>query len=165
MPFWSKKKSPERAEGSRGLREMALTSSPEELGLGPIADRPNVFAFIMDIGYPAGVATLAVFGEGTTSLYFSNGGGVIGAGAHESVRRTHPALFEEAEAQLAAFGPAQDTELPAVGRVRFYLRTFAGTLSAEADEQELGRRQHQLSALFHSAHATITAIREASPDP
>lgn len=96
------------------------------------------------------------------AIMSGRGGGVIGAGEHESVRRTHPALFKEAEAQLGAFGPAKDTELPAVGRVRLYLRTFGGTLSAEADEEELGHMRHQLSALFHSAHATITAIREAT---
>ena len=162
MPFWSKKKSRDPAEASRALRDAALSTSPQDLGLGPTADRPNIFGFIMETGYREGVATLSVFGEGSTSLYFSKGGGVIGAGEHESVRRMHPALFKEAEAQLGAFGPAKDAELPAVGRVRFYLRTFGGTLSAEADEQELGHMRHQLSALFHAAHATITAIREAS---
>lgn len=119
----------------------------------------------METGYPEAVATLSVFGEGSTSLYFSNGGGVIGAGHHGSVRQTHPALFREAEAQLAVFKPAVDTGLPAVGRVRIYLRTFGGTVSAEADEQDLGHMRERLSPLFHAAHATIAAVREASSGP
>jgi hypothetical protein len=95
-------------------------------------------------------------------LYFSNGGGVIGAGQHESVRRTHSLLFKEAEAKLTSFVQTKDTPLPGVGRVRFYLRTFGGTVSAEADEEDLGNTRHELSKLFHAAHATIAAIREAS---
>jgi len=162
MPFWSQKKSPEPADAARALRDAALSSPAQDLGLAPSAEHPNVFGFMMETGYPEAVATLSVFTEGSTSLYFSNGGGVIGAGQHESVRRTHPALFREAEAQLAAFTPVEDTRLPAVGRVRIYLRTFGGTVSAEADEQDLGHMRHQLSTLFHAAHATIAAVREAS---
>ena len=162
MAFWSKKKSPEPAEASRALRDAALSSPAEDLGLAPSAEHPNVFGIIMETGYPEAVATLSVFGEGSTSLYFSNGGGVIGAGQHESVRTTHSPLFREAETQLGAFRPAKDTERPPVGRVRFYLRTFGGTVSAEADEQDLGNMRHQLSPLFHAAHATIAAIRGTS---
>jgi len=162
MAFWSKKESPDPAEAARGLRDAALSITAQDLGLAPSADHPNVFGFIMETAYPEAVVTLSVFGEGSTSLYFSNGGGVIGAGQHEAVRRTHPALFREAEAQLAAFKPAKDAELPTAGRVRFYLRTFGGTVGAEADEQDLGHMRHQLSPLFHAAHGTIAAIREAS---
>jgi hypothetical protein len=52
--------------------------------------------------------------------------------------------------------------LPAEGRVRFYLRTFSGTVSADADEEDLGNMRDQLSALFHAGHAVITAVREAT---
>jgi hypothetical protein len=164
MAFWSKKKSPDPAEASRALRDAALSSTAADLGLTSNGEHPNVFGFLMETGYPEAVATLSVFVEGSTSLYFSNGGGVIGAGQHASVRRTHPPLFKEAERQLAAFTPAKSTELPGMGRVRMYLRTFNGTVGAEADEQDLGNMRHQLSKLFHAAHATIAAIREASTD-
>jgi hypothetical protein len=162
MAFWSKKKSADAAAASRALRDAALSSTAADLGLAPSAEHPNVFGFVMETGYPEAVATLAVFGEGSTSLYFSSGGGVIGAGQHESVRRTHPSLFQEAEDQLTAFSPANDSEFPRVGRVRIYLRTFRGTVSSEADEQDLGNMRHQLSRLFHAAHSTIAAIRESS---
>ena len=144
------------------LRAAALAQTAEALGLTPTAEHPNVFGILMETGYPEGVATLAVFAEGSTSLYFSGGGGVIGAGEHDAVRRAHPPLFAEAEARRAVFAPAVGTPSPALGRVRFYLLTFRGTLTAEADEEELGYRRHELSSLFHAGHAVITAIREAS---
>ncbi len=163
MRLWPWKKSPKPAEASRGLRDNALTFSAGELGLAASEAHPNVFGVVMETGYPEAVVTLAVFGEGSTSLYFSNGGGIIGAGQHESVRRTHPALFQEAERGLSFCVPVADSAPPAVGRVRFYLRTFGGTVTAEADEQDLGNMRHQLSRLFHAAHGTIAAIREVSP--
>ena len=163
MAFWSRRKeSQDPAEMSRQLRAQALARGAEELGLVPRPEHPNVFGIVMETGYPEAVATLVVFVEGSTSLYFSTGGGVIGAGEHESVRATHRAFFAEAEARLGLFSKAADTPLPAVGRVRFYMRTFGGTLTAEADEQDLGEMRHGLSALFHAGHDVITAVRHAS---
>ena len=52
--------------------------------------------------------------------------------------------------------------LPAEGRVRFYLRTFSGTLTAEAAEQDLGEDRHTLSPLFYAGHQVITAMRQVS---
>ena len=116
----------------------------------------------METAYPEAVASLAVFAEGGTSLYFSSGGGVIGAGEHDSVRATHGPFFAEAEAKLGAFTKAKETPMPAEGRVRFYIRTYGGTLTAEAAEQDLGEMRHELSPLFHAGHAVIAAVREAS---
>lgn len=49
------------------------------------------------------------------------------------------------------------------GRVRFYLRTFKGTVGAEANEEDLGKGRHILSPLFHTAHSVIAAVRESTP--
>ena len=80
------------------------------------------------------------------------------------MRETHAPLFAEAEAQLGAFTPATNTPLPDPGRVRFYVRTFKGTLTAEAAEEDLGEMRHQLSELVHAGHAVISAVREVSGD-
>ena len=118
----------------------------------------------METGYPDAVATLVVLAEGSTSLYFSNGGGVIGAGEHEAVRVASESLLSTAETQQDHLEGVVATPLPEVGRVRFYLRTFAGTVGAEAKEEDLGTGRHILSPLFHSAHAVIAAIRESTPE-
>ena len=51
---------------------------------------------------------------------------------------------------------------PAKGRVRFYVRTFDGTLTAEAGEHDLGEQRHRLWRLFMAGHELITAMREVS---
>ncbi|MGH7522027.1 MAG: hypothetical protein ACREMI_12205 [Gemmatimonadales bacterium] len=151
-------------EASKGLRAEALSRTASDIGVTANPEHPNVFGILMETGYPEAVATLAVFAEGSTSMYFSSGGGIIGAGEHESVRETHAPFFAEAEAQLGAFTPATSTPLPSPGRVRFYVRTFKGTLTAEAGEEDLGEMRHSLSELFHAGHAVIAAVREVSGD-
>jgi hypothetical protein len=116
----------------------------------------------METGYPEGVATLVAFGDGTASLYFTGGGGIIGAGEHVAVREAIQTFLREADEHFSGFVPASTTPLPAIGRVRFYLRTFEGTLVGEASEQDLGDNRHPLSAVFYAGHSVITAMREVA---
>jgi len=76
---------PNEAEVYHGLRGQALSVTTAQLGLEPDPKAP-IHAVLMETGYPDAVATFACLGDGTVSLYLSNGGGVIGAGQHENVR-------------------------------------------------------------------------------
>ena len=164
MPLWPwKKPKSSPADMSRELREQALRLTPSELNVSPTVELPNVFGILMETAYPEAVASLVAFTEGSTSLYFSSGGGIIGAGEHESVRAALVPFFRAAETHIDSFTRATATPLPEPGRVRFYLRTFEGTLTAEADEQDLGEMRHPLSPFFHAGHNVIGAVREATP--
>src|SRR3989442_12061169 len=143
--FHRRSKSPEAVAG--GLRSQALEVTATALGLEPAPGVPHVFGVIMETGYDRAVATLAVFADGAVSLYFSNGGGIIGAGQNQAVRQAADAFLKSAEAFHSQLQPAQETPPPAVGRTRFYLRTFEGTLTAEAEERSLGEGHHALSNL------------------
>jgi len=154
------KQSPEEVVGR--LRAQILELDPAQAGLSQSPDLPNVWAILMETGYPDAVASLVAVADGTVSLYFSNGGGVIGAGQHDAVLERLPTFFEAAETHLSDFKRATTTPMPNVGRVRFYLRTFNGTLTAEAAEEDLGYERHELSPVFHAGHYVISAVREAS---
>ena len=165
MGWFSRTAKTDPADAIRGLRQQALTVDAAALNLTPTPERPHVWGVLMETGYQGAAASLVVFADGTTSLYFSNGGGVIGAGQHASVREAAGTLLSVADSQFARFAPAPDTALPAVGRVRFVIRTFTGTLGAEAAETDLASRAHPLAAVFFAAQRVITAIREATPAP
>jgi hypothetical protein len=150
------------AQAMRQLRELALRVTAPELDLAPTESRPHVWGAIMELGYPTGIATLMTLAEGTTSLYYSSGGGVIGAGEHEAVRGAAEAFLDIVEDHLAEFRSVDATPTPRIGHVRFYVRTFKGTLGVEAPEDELSRDLHPLSLVFFAGHAVITAIRESS---
>jgi hypothetical protein len=117
----------------------------------------------METGYPEAVVTLLATADGTTSLYFSNGGGIIGAGQHASVRSTASTLLHLAAQHASCMAETDEFPLPTEGRVRFYLITSGRVLTAEAAELDLGYHRATLSPVFHQAHAVIAAIREHSP--
>src|SRR5690348_17043141 len=72
-----------------GLRNQILTLDPARAGFAGQA----LWGCVMDTGYPSGAATLVCLSDGTTSLYTSTGGGMIGGGAHEQVVRANAGLL------------------------------------------------------------------------
>ena len=153
---------PTPAEVAAGLRQQAFAVTADQLGAPLPGGRNKTWALIMETGYPGGVASLVTFWDGTTSIYFSNGGGVIGGGEHAEIRETSKALLTAADNYLKNFDAVTEHPLPDVGRVRFYARTVEGLLSAEAAEKDLGEGRHALSPLFHAGHDVIGHLREIS---
>jgi hypothetical protein len=144
------------------LRRQALTMTAADAGMAPNAVHKDVWGMVMETGYPEAVATLVAIGDGTTSLYLSTGGGVVGAGTHPAVRVAAESFLAVAERHLHAFTPATDAPLPAVGRVRFYARTFDGTLAAEGEPEELGDEAHPLAPVYQAGQAVLTMVRQVS---
>jgi hypothetical protein len=142
-----------------GLRQQLLTLDPKTIGLS--ASNNRVWAVLMETGYPEAVVTLATIGDGTVSLYFSNGGGIIGVGQHEGPRRTCLALLAVAPEFLRYAQPTTDFRLPTNGRTRFVFLTFDGAFAAEAAEDDLGNKKSPLSPLFYKAQDVITEARMA----
>jgi hypothetical protein len=65
------------ADVYRGLRAQALQLTAAQVG-----PADAVFGVLMETGYPEAVVSLVALSDGTASLYFSNGGGIIGTGGH-----------------------------------------------------------------------------------
>lgn len=113
---------------------------------------------LMEINLGQGMATLAVLADGTTSLYLSTGGGVLGAGEHESVRQAAHVFLQTALAHAASMQETEERPLPSAHHVRFYLVTNEALLTTEVAEQELARGGHPLSDLFAQGHKVIAAV-------
>jgi len=142
-----------------GLRGKALSIQRDEVGIRmPGADAP-VWGLLMETGYPGATATLLALADGTTSLYLSNGGGVIGGQAHASVREANAAFLATANQLRHLLKPAESYPIPAAGRTIFYARTDAGVLSGSGLEDELGHGRHPLSELFLAGHGVLTELR------
>jgi hypothetical protein len=164
MRFFRRDRSSKAARAGRyadaylGLRRQILTLTPEQLG--PEAAEAPMVALLMETGYPEAVATLVGVVDGTTSLYFSNGGGMIGAGEHPRVARASERWLETCARALHLLAPLEpDPPPPDEGTTQLVAVTPHGLRGARAAERELGEGEHVLSALFHAAQDVITEIR------
>ena len=147
------------AEAVKGLRDMLLTSSAEDLGLSGKDAKAKVWAVLMEVGLPEAVSTIVSIRDGTASLYTSTGGGIMGGySAQEQAKR----FVVEAEKHVGAMKPTKTFPYPEVGRMKFYVLTKDGVYTAEAGEDELVKGQHALSPLFWVGNDVITGLRVAS---
>ncbi|MBM3472898.1 MAG: hypothetical protein FJX75_06490 [Armatimonadetes bacterium] len=152
----------EPAEVYLGLRRGLFGVVPSQVGLSREGGCGEVWGLLMETGYPEAAVTLVAVADGTVSLYFSNGGGTLGLGAFAGPRKASEALLQAAPRFMAVCQPTTEYPLPGRGHTRFYLLTFAGVLTAEAIEEELGYNRHPMSPLFHLAHQLIAEIRVAT---
>jgi hypothetical protein len=136
---------------------------PAEAGILPSAGLPHVWGVLAEMGFPNGSVTLVSLADGTTSLYFSGGGGIIGCGGHAAVAAASRVLVEEAERHLGATVPTVSCPLPTAGRLRFYLLTYEGKRTAEAGQEELAAGRHALADLFRRSDDVVTQVRLHSP--
>jgi hypothetical protein len=113
----------------------------------------------METRYPEAVATLIGVVDGATSLYFSNGGGVIGAGEHPEVAEATRRWLQVCDQQISRLSATSESLPPTAGLTQFVAVTSDGLLSAVAPEHELGAGKHDLSPLFHAGQNVITQIR------
>jgi hypothetical protein len=147
-----------------GLRQQILDLDPTTLGLAPSPQHPRVFAGLMEMGMDGGCASLVVVGDGTTSLYYSTGGGVIGAGFHEPVKGPSRAFLAILDRHIAQLGPDLTGEIPAAGITHIRALTFdGGRLLAAAPDADFGQKRQLLWPAFFAGHAVIAAIRQLPP--
>lgn len=158
MGFLRRKRASEpEAEIYSGLRQQVLSLTADQLG-DEGADAP-ILALLMETGYPEAVATLVAVADGTTSLYFSNGGGIIGAGTHAPVAEASRRFLERGESFLPRLSAVADPGPPAEGDTQFVAVLPDGLRSDVAAEDDLGEQRHPLSPLFYAGQDVITRIR------
>jgi hypothetical protein len=143
----------------QGLRQQILRLDPVEVGLKPTDDLPAVWGLMMETGHQRGTSTLVALADGTTSLYLSSGGGIIGGGQHDQVVVATMRLLALAEVLLPELPVDRSEELPRTDRVVLRALTYAGPHAVEAAQDDLGYGRHRVSELFHAGHDVITELR------
>lgn len=141
------------------LRGQVLRLDPADAGMPPTPGSPRIWGGMMEMGYPKGAATLVCLRDGTTSLYTSSGGGIIGGGEHAPVVSANAVFLAGLAAHLVTMRPNTDESLPTAGRVVFRVLTYDGPLTSEAASDDLGYGRSLLSPVFYAAHQVITELR------
>jgi hypothetical protein len=151
---------PEQARANyERLRQMALTTTAESLGLNLPTDRAAPYAVVMETGYPDVQVTVSAIGIGDASIYISNGGGVIGGFSQPSAVRAAVQFVADSEMHLSSMQRAGAAEPPTAGEVRFNVLTSQGLYVGAAPEAALDAGVGPLAPLFASAKVLIAELR------
>jgi hypothetical protein len=145
------------------LRMLALNVTPEDLGLEFSEDVVHTYGVVMDWDRGGGVATLIAFQTGDASIYFSNGGGIMGGVQHPAVAESAKAFVADANIYLTEAEPAERAPLPDLMHIRYYFLTNAGVYSVQdvpPGTEEFGTI---FEPFFAKANAVITELRKAQP--
>ena len=135
------------------------------MGIAPATPLDAVWGALVEIGFDDGSATFVSLADGTTSMYTSGGGGVIGAGAHEGPAAASRRLLLELQAHLDLFPPAEACPLPGPDAVAFVVLTFDGIRRAESPEARLSDPTEPLYGPWLAANDVITEVRlHSGPD-
>ena len=146
------------------LRRQVLSIRRAEVGIPKPNSEAPVWGVIMETGYAEGTATLIALDDGTTSLYLSTGGGVVGGHAHQDVRQANSEFVEAANRFYRHLELTRSFPVAAEGHTVFYTLTDTGVLTGGGREEDLGLERHPLSPLFHAGHRVIAQLRSISED-
>jgi len=141
------------------LRSMVLNLNPADIGINTENFPHPVYAVVMETGFPEGSFTLSALADGSTSLYYNNGGGIIGGGEHDNVREATGYFLSGAQHFYKEGQKVTSFPRPKAGNVIFYFISFDGVYSYVAVEDDLGNERDKLSNLFFAAHNVITELR------
>jgi len=141
------------------LRNQALTGSRAKFKL-PAGPKPTgPWGVLMDMGLPDGWATIAAFSDANASVYFSNGGGYIGGGGRETIRKAGQNMLAVATEFQPSAHTATEYPLPPTGQTTFYFLTDAGVFTLSASQDDLGNRRVPVSKLFFAGQDVINEYR------
>lgn len=137
----------------RRIRSALLSWMP---AAGQLAPHARVASVSVEIGEreTETVTSVFVFGDGSTSVYRSDGTLMKGLTGTQGIAAAARALLDSIENALGAFGPAEPVSLPQPGRVQFVARARVDAdgewteLLAIAGREELVDPSHPLSASF-----------------
>ncbi len=141
------------------MRAMALAITPEQLGLNLTNEKAKVYGVVMDWNTGQGIATFTAFQTGDASMYTSTGGGVIGGGYQENVKRATVAFVYKSQNYLNKATKTETTPLPEESSVKFYFLTNKGKFVGQEKMDKFDNNSSQWLELFEEANKVITELR------
>jgi hypothetical protein len=145
-----------------GLRNMAFTATPEQLGLSLPTDKTIVYGVVMDWEMGGATATTVSYQTGDASLYLSSGGGVIGGGQHQNVNSAAKQFVTLAQAFLDKTAKTETTPLPATDEVKFYMLTNKGVFVGQETMKNFENNSSSWLKLFEEGNIVLTELRKTS---
>ncbi len=137
-------------------REHAACS--EVTDVSPSSVRPAVRGLLAKISMPEGEVRALIMVDGTVSLFFSGGGGIVGLGNLPGPSLVARELLRTASRSSSYFHiPIKGLGVK-TGEIQFYIFTSAETLRADASPENLEQAGHPLAPLFRQICSLVYEI-------
>jgi hypothetical protein len=148
----------DKAEIFRTLRAKVLALTPADIKVTPLAT--GVWGALMEFTSGQTWVSLVAILDGTTSLCFGSGGGIIGAGKSEVVRKANLLFLEVAGKFVSRFRKVDSYPTPQPERVCFYILMADGVYaSGEIARSALQTSGNEILPLYTAAQNVIAQIR------
>ncbi len=147
-----------------GLRNMAFSAIPEQLGLSLPTDNTVVYGVIMDWQMGEATASTVAYQTGDASLYLSSGGGVIGGGQHQNVNSSVKQFVSLAQTFLDKTTKTETTPLPSTDEVKFYLLTNHGIFVGQEQMKNFENNSSTWLKLFEEGNNVLTELRNTNEE-
>jgi len=145
-----------------GLRQLALDTKPEDIGV-TLDNNEQIYAAVVDLPLTNGIATLVCFFDGTVSLYYQNGGGMLGIGQkYEEVKKAGMSFLFSAGQTLQFIKPSQNFNLPVNNLISVYLKAKENTYKAEINISNIQSQEKHIQFLNFLIQNVLNYIRENS---
>lgn len=144
------------------MRKLAFTFSHEDMSV-KMGNDYQVYGAVVDMRIDnINTATMICFIDGTISLYFSNGGGIIGAGKHDAVNKAVLTFLENCFQALPITKIAESIDaLPKENHHTFYLLNRAGIFSIDIDLKD-SHKSKEAQLLYSQSQMVLNEIRKVS---
>ena len=142
-----------------GLREKLFKLNPKTINIAPSEDLPRVWGFMMEMVISQTWVTLVCIADGAVSIYIGSGGSIIGAGEHDSVRKSARECLKKSEEILEHLKKFDPAHIQNERNIKFHVLTYDGIRSDEVETKEIESEKHYLSELYYSAQSVITEVR------
>lgn len=145
-----------------GLRNMAFSATPEQLGLSFLTGKTVVYGIVMDWEMGGATATTVSYQTGDASMYLSSGGGVIGGGKHQNVNNAAKQFVSLGQTFLDKTTKTEITPLPETDVVKFYLLTNNGIFVGQETMKNFENNSSSWLRLFEEGNKVISELRQVS---
>jgi hypothetical protein len=152
------------------LRQLNFNFRSNEPVFISSGEDPGIIKVFIEIATSDDIVGIAFRADGTASIYSATGSSFIRFGGMIDIQRLEEVgplpmkllidtvNYFDIFAPIQSF-PLQSYPLPAIGKVRFWVVTSSGLLTAEADREELLNGSHKLSSLYQQADAIFTLVK------
>jgi hypothetical protein len=145
-----------------GLRQQVLNLKPSDIGI-TLDNEQQVYAAVVDMPINKNIASLICVFDGTVSLYYSNGGGMIGLGQKfDEVRQAGGSFLFSAGQAISKFDKVNKFPLPDGSKTNVYLLTMNYVYKASFDMNKVDSSSKEISFINFLIQNVINKIRECS---